>query len=495
MVYLSQKSLWSLAGIVLSVAADSQYRSRSDLSPPKLNITIPAADANGTEYVFVTPYNGEIQQPGAYIYRKDGDLVWSSIGYYAGFVDNLHPTTYHGETVLQAYQGTIDHLHGEGWGQFVLLNHKYEHVVTATAANHRIPSIHEFNSINGETALIEIYIPTLANLSAYGGNSSQKWIGNGIFQEFNIETGELIFEWSALDHIDPADSLVALGSSTANSGLTSEHSWDFIHINSVDKNEEGDYLISSRHLSTIFKINGTDGSIIWRLGGNSSTFSHDFTFGFQHYARWISQSTDDEVEVISFFNNGGDGTITFNNVSSALVVQLNTTDSTAIILREATAPYGLQAASQGNAQLLPNGNFFVGWGSAGAYSEFNTDNEVIFHAFIEDGISYRSFAGNWTGISNETPAIVAFEDGTSNSTRLFVSWNGDTQTESWKFFTGHGRKRSLIAQVHRKSFETSFVWKNIDDSATFYVEAIGKDGHVLGKAGPVTTSNWIALSS
>ncbi|KAJ5622740.1 hypothetical protein N7490_011345 [Penicillium lividum] len=490
-----QKSLLVLAALTSFTAADGQYRSRSDLAPPKLNITIPASDANGTEYVFVTPYAGTLQQPAAYIYRKNGDLIWSSIGYYAGFVANLHPTTYSGEIVLQAYQGTIDETHGEGWGQFVLLNKNYEHVVTAKAANHRIPSIHEFNVINGETALIEIYLPTLANLSAYGGNSSQQWIGNGLFQEFNISTGELIFEWNALDHIDPADSLVPLDSSTVYSGLSSAESWDFIHINSVDKNEEGDYLVSSRHLSTIFKINGTDGSIIWRLGGDSSTFSHDFTFGFQHYARWVSQSTDDEVEVISFFDNSGDGIITFNNVSRALVVQLNKTDGTATILRKATAPYSLQASSQGNAQLLPNGNFFVGWGSAGAYSEFNTDNEVIYHAFIEDGISYRAFAANWTGISTETPAISAFTDETANATRLFVSWNGDTDTQSWRFFATDGGDSSLVAEVSRVSFETSFVWNKIDDSATFSVEAIGYDGDVLGKAGPITASEWIVLDS
>ena len=179
MAPLSQYLL--LAALPFTIA-DGQYRSRPDLAPPKLNITVPAPDANGTEYVFIAPYSDSIQQGGAYIYRKDGDLVWSGIGYYEGFVGNFHLTTYHGETVLQGFHGTIDSSHGEGFGQHLILNQNYEHVVSAKTGNHRIPSIHEFNVIDGKTALVEIYIPTLANLSAYGGNASQKWIGDGLFQ-------------------------------------------------------------------------------------------------------------------------------------------------------------------------------------------------------------------------------------------------------------------------------------------------------------------------
>lgn len=181
MIPLTKYSLL-LAALSPLAIADGQYRSRPDLSPPKLNITIPAPDANGTEYVFLAPYSDDIQQSGAYIYRKNGDLIWSGIGYYAGFVANFHTTTYQGQTVLQAFQGTMDTSHGEGFGQQVILNQNYEHVVTAKAGNHRIPSIHEFNVIDGKTALVEVYLPTVANLSAYGGNSSQKWIGDGLFQ-------------------------------------------------------------------------------------------------------------------------------------------------------------------------------------------------------------------------------------------------------------------------------------------------------------------------
>lgn len=173
-----------LAALATSSISQGTYRSRPDLAPPQLNITVPSQNGNSSEYVFIAPYSssGGLSRPGPYIYRKDGDLVWAGTGYYAGFVGNFHPTTYKGKPVLQGFQGSMDGSHGEGFGQHLLLDQNYQHVVSSKAANHRISSIHEFNVIDGKTALIEIFdiIPT--NLSAYGGNSSQQWLGNGIFQ-------------------------------------------------------------------------------------------------------------------------------------------------------------------------------------------------------------------------------------------------------------------------------------------------------------------------
>ncbi|KAE8377965.1 ASST-domain-containing protein [Aspergillus bertholletiae] len=485
--------LLAAAASVPFSSTDEQYRSRPDLTVPKLNITVPAPDANGTEYVFVAPYADATQQPSAYIYRKDGDLVWSGVGYYAGFVANFHPTTYNGQTVLQAFQGSIDQNHGEGVGQHVLLDQSYEHVVTTKTGNYHIPSIHEFTVVNGETALVEVYRPTIADLTPYGGNSSQQWLGNGLFQEFDITTGELLFEWNSLDYLDPADSLNTLGSSAWNSGLSSAQTWDYVHINSIDKGNDGSYLVSSRHFSTIFKINGTDGSIIWQLGGNRSTFTQDFTFGFQHDARWQSQSGD--IDVISFFDNSGNGKITYNNVSRALFVQLNHTDNSATVVRKATAPYQLQATSQGNAQLLPNDNLFVNWGSARAFTEFGADNEVLYHAFIEDGVSYRGFIANWTGTPSEPPALAAYVDA-ANTTRLYVSWNGDTETKVWRFYQAQGGRSNdelrYLGEQSRSSFETIFIWESEvrpTHDVKFYAEAIDGNGDVLVRSLPSAASD------
>ncbi|KAJ5488159.1 hypothetical protein N7453_011613 [Penicillium expansum] len=341
----------------------------------------------------------------------------------------------------------------------------------------------------GGTALIEVFYTTPANLSAYGGNSSQLWLGNGIFQENDIATGELIFEWNALEHVDPSESLVTLGSTDANSGLSSAQAWDYFHINSLDKNEEGDYLLSSRHTSTIFKINGTDGSIIWRLGGKYPSFSQtgNWTFGFQHHARWQPQLSKPGTEVISFFDNSGDGTITFNNVSRALVVQINHTDSTATVLRKATAPHSHRET---HSYFLKTESSSTG-DPRGAFTEFGADNEILYHAFIQSGsVSYRGFLSNWTGTPKETPALAALKKA-SHLVELYVSWNGDTETSAWRFFYVNGQTKTLVGQVDRKSFETTFTWKSsfaLSSSARFVAEAVGPNGESLAQTSLTATT-------
>lgn len=298
------------------------------------------------------------------------------------------------------------------------------------------------------------------------------------------------------------DTLVPLGSTSANSGLSSSQAWDYLHINSVDKDERGDYLLSSRHFSTIFKVNGTDGSIIWRLGGRHPSFTQtgNWTFGFQHHARWRPELSQTGTEVFSFFDNSGDGTITYNDVSRALIVQVNHTDHTANILRKATAPYGLQAQSQGNAQVLSDGRIFVNWGSEGAFTEFDSHNKVVYHAFIEDAVSYRGFVSNWTGTPTEAPALVALR-GSPNRVELHVSWNGDTEATAWKFFfadsTGTKQKRSLLGEVQRHSFETVFSWDSphvLTPSSKFFAQAVGRDGALLSQTTAVGASADILLS-
>jgi hypothetical protein len=292
---------------------------------------------------------------------------------------------------------------------------------------------------------------------------------------------------------------VPLGSTGSNSGVSSADAWDYIHINSVDKNNEGDYLLSSRHTSTIFKINGTDGSIIWRLGGKKPSFKQtgNWTFGFQHHARWHPELSKPGTEVISFFDNSGNGKITYNNVSRALIVQLNHTDNSATVLRKAPAPYELQAQSQGNAQLLSGNRIFVNWGSAGAITEFGAKNEILYHAFIQSGsVSYRGFLANWTGTPTETPALVAFTS--SYGVELHVSWNGDTETKAWRFFCVNGYKKTRVGQASRESFETVFKWKPsfvLSSSGRFIAEAVGNSGKTLAQSGLAATTAYIKLAA
>lgn len=187
---VSSRNLLSLGLLATTVLADGQYKSRPDLSPPRLNITIPATDDVAPGYLFLCPYSGFVlgngydgpEQPAGYIFRDNGDLVWSSMGYLSGWVGNMQVRTWKGEPVITALQGTLDSFHGHGFGHPTILNNRYETLRELQGGNHKIISIHEFNLLDSSSALSEIYQPTPMDLSPYGGSEDAKWIVDSIFQ-------------------------------------------------------------------------------------------------------------------------------------------------------------------------------------------------------------------------------------------------------------------------------------------------------------------------
>ncbi|KAI5457458.1 arylsulfotransferase [Mariannaea sp. PMI_226] len=453
-------------------SAEWQFRSRPDLYVPRLNITIPATNDIAPGYIFVAPYPSRghyealPEQPAAYIFRNNGDLVWSSLGYLSGFVANFHAVRFNGQSALQAFQGSIDANHGRGYGTFQILNGSYRPIAQVQGLTNKIPSIHEFRIVNEKTALIEIYNPTPYDLTPYGGTGEQKWIIDGILQEVDIETGELIFEIHSLDIVSPADSLAPILPDT---GLTGPDGWDYFHLNSIDKDDEGNYLISARHTSAIYKLSGKDGSIIWQLGGKRSTFKlpTELKFSHQHDARFLNRSVDGNIETISFFDNSAwnfddaKSRLSPHSSSRGLIVELNHVDNSAKLIREYISPDGHLAESQGNTQVLPNGNVFINWGQEGAVTEFRADGTPIFNAYLDSGgpvQNYRGFRHEWTGRPREVPAIVAVRSSKA-STSVYVSWNGDTEVHLWRFYVQGGEQAEAttgrkIGQAKRDSFET-----------------------------------------
>ncbi|KAK3353752.1 ASST-domain-containing protein [Lasiosphaeria hispida] len=506
--------------------ADWQYRSRPDLTPPRLNITIPATDEVGPGFIFVTPYpsfegpRAGPEQSAAYIFRDNGDLVWSSLGYLAGWIGNLQAVRYKGRPVLQAFQGTLDPYHGHGFGTAVLLDQSYQQIATVQSLS-RLVSIHEFRIVDERTAIFEIFQPTPLDLQPYGGSKNKQWIIDGIWQEIDIETGELIFEGHSLDFSDPSNSAIPPDPSRAGSGSTSTDAWDYFHVNSIDKDSEGNYLISGRHTSTIYKLSGRDGSLIWQLGGRASTFAipDAIKFGYQHDARFLSRSADGAIETISFFDNAarsdrqrGGGLDQINPQSSARIFRLNHTDNTATEVQRFLGPDGgLVAPSQGNAQVLPNGNVFVNWGQAGAVTEFRgRDATPVFHAYLDSGAlapgvqSYRGFRYEWEGRPREGPAVVALRAG--GETTVYVSWNGDTVAATWEFyarvdvveggFEDAVFRTQELGAVARTSFETSLAVaseeiRGLGDSARIFAVALDAAGQVIGKSSEVAIQDDI----
>ncbi|OOF97511.1 hypothetical protein ASPCADRAFT_45224 [Aspergillus carbonarius ITEM 5010] len=523
--------LCSLSLITHLVLAGTRYKSRPDLSPPLLNITIPPTDAVESGYLFVAPFNAisepahrAPQQPGAYILTTDGDLVWSGFTYFSIWTGNFQAARWNGQDVLAAFEGAHNGLYGHGHGHHVLLNQRYETIRELRAGNHLLSDKHEFEIVNETTALIQIHHPEVRDLRNFTPDRRQHWIVNAIFQELDIEDGSVVFEWRSLDHVGPEESALPLVNDQAGIGHNSSTAWDYFHINSVTKGADGHYLLSARHASTIYKINGTDGTVIWRLGGSRSDFTlgPEVEFGFQHHPRYLHDDLDSTT--ITLFDNavygsesggGGDKEVQIYPYSRGKTLRLDHTARTATLIQAFIPPDYLLVKSQGSLQTLPNGNVLINWGSEGAVTEFTADGEPIYHAYLDswplnrgDVQNYRAFRANWTGYSSEVPAVAAFQrDAAGSGTEVYVSWNGDTETVTWRvWYQGIEEGDELIVggnslggveedgqhiEAPRKGFET--VIHVPYPVRSVRAEAIGADGKILASSGRVDVQSFEIL--
>lgn len=490
-----------LATFASIVLGDDQFKSRPDLTVPIWNISSNYDEFKNQlspGYIFVTPYSAatkdldeSIDQPGSYIYTNEGDLVWSSYGQIGGISLNFQASELYNEQILFAFEGQFSSRGGHGYGHIKILNDHYLPIKDIRGGDHQLIDIHEFQIItnkNGDkSGLIEGYSPIQYDLSEWNNGDKEKtWIVNTVVQEIDLSTNELLFEWKALDHISPSDSKTNLTSELAGDAKSSANAWDFFHINSVDKNFNGDYLISARHTSTIYKIDGKTGEILWKLSSDGDTdlevIGLTFEFRYQHHARFLKSYND--IEIISFFDNHAyskghrepETTPNPNEISNGKIIKVNNKLKTVELIKQYNPPseHLLSAKSQGSLQTLPDGNKLINWGSAGAITEYNHKGDVLFFAKLDSGIrgpyvqSYRAFKYNWVGYSSEEIAYT-YKDGV-----IYISWNGDTITHEWEVV--NSLTNESISRLKKTGFETVY---EINIEGEFYINAIDEDGGII----------------
>ncbi|KAH6696698.1 ASST-domain-containing protein [Leptodontidium sp. MPI-SDFR-AT-0119] len=466
---------------------------RPGIQAPILDIRIHEPELLSDGYIFIAPFHAA--QSGPYIFDTNGSLVWSGFGV-AGpaNVYNFHVCSYRGADHLCFHAGTQTRTYSKGHG--VVMDGQYRVVKTVHAAAEGLPSdLHEFRlNDNGETALMTIYQPRQLDLRKYGVTSGLGWVLDSMFQEVNITSGELLFEWRSLDHVPPEMGYHALNISEE--GQTSETAWDYFHINSVDKGHEGDYLISARHTNCIYKISSQTGSILWELNGKNSTFTMPgFNFSWQHDARWILEN--ETTSVISLFDNSRRSHDEVGNLySSGKFITLNHVTNIATLDKEMLSPDTstgqLSTQSQGNMQLLPNSNLFFGWGAEAHISEHLPNGTPVWHAVFgqeQNPNSYRAFKAPWKGDPGlTTPAIWAYGRTNTSRTVVYVSWNGATEVEAWNVYAGESSGSSLqlaALRAPKDGFETTIVLDQHYPWVT--VEAVGKDDNPIRNSSVLKT--------
>ena len=419
-------------------AAPHRFVSRPDLRPPVVAVNT-ASETVSAGHIFIAPFQITGKAGPGY-----GALIVDGLGQPIWFKPestktamNLRVQKYKGKPVITWYEGDV--LGGYG-GDFIVADQSYREIARVTAGHGEHGDLHEFLLTSRGTAIITIYSNIPADLTAVGGSANGQ-LTEGVIQEIDVPTGKVMAEWRSADHVGLDESyLPSVKADVA----------DYFHLNSVGVDTDGHLLVSARHTSTIYKVHRTTGTVLWRLGGKRSDFTivPGAEFSFQHDVRRHSDGT-----LTIFDNNAAAPTATTH--ARPMRVALDMGAMTARLVAEYQPESPRVAWAMGNVEQLPDGGAFVGWGTAGAFTEFAPDGTVRFDATLADGsVTYRAFRAPWVGRPAEPPKVAVVRDAGGKAAR--VSWNGATEVAKWRADMG-SRQTALhpVATVRRTGFETA----------------------------------------
>jgi hypothetical protein len=461
---LRAPKVWPLPGIPpVQPEGVWAFRSRPDLAPAAAEVT---GGDSGTAagYVFLALKEG-VGTHGPMILDDRGQLLW-----FEKYVTarDFKVQRYRGRPMLTWWEGSV--VAGHGVGEYVIFDDSYREITRVRAGNGCLGDLHEFLITPEDTALLTAYAAVPADLSPVGG-TEQGAAWDGIVQELDIETGEVLFEWHSLDHVD-------VGESYAYPPEDPDFAYDYFHVNSIDVDHDDNLLISARNTSAIYKINRRSGEILWRLGGKKSDFEmgEGTRTAFQHDARRQENGT------ITIFDNGAGPRV--DHRSRGIVVELDEEAMKAELVREYVPPEDLICTSQGNIQVLPGGNVLIGWGSQPFVSEFSGEDDLLMNVgFPPECESYRAFRFSWSGHPTDAPAL-AVGRRSRNRVALHASWNGATEVTAWEVLSGPRPNRlEPLGAVPRDGFETAMLAQTTDPYVA--VRARDSSGGILGTSAPV----------
>lgn len=260
----------------------------SPFNPPELEIT-----KNGQPLapglLFITPEDftpiRATRDVAPLIMTDTGQLVWNGPTTNA---TNFRVASYDGNPILTYWTGvsTAGANVGHGYGKITFLDSSYDEILTVCPQldlvipeNIKHPcqaDLHESYVTDRGTLRVTAYNATQTDLSSIGGPQNG-WVFDSLFFELDPKSGDVLFRWSALEHVPVDQSKLPL----KGTGLNQSVPFDYFHVNSVVNIGEN-YLANSRHLWTTYMINAK-GDIIWTLegdtGGDFDTLPADGKFG------------------------------------------------------------------------------------------------------------------------------------------------------------------------------------------------------------------------
>lgn len=414
------------------------------------------------------------EQWAAMILSRAGKLVWYSA--HQGPVNDLKTVDLGGQRMLAMFQRP-----SEDVSHYQLFDERYEPVGRILAGNGLQVDSHELQVTPSGTAYLGSYNPV------YVGD--QKVI-DYVVQEVDVPTGDVLFEWHALDHVPLRMSYRR----TAGKDVA----WDYFHGNSVEPPvaDGTTVLVSARHTSAVYGIDRSTGDLRWTLGGRDDDFGiaggkKARQFCAQHDARWAS------ADEVTLFDNAKmhkdvDGgcpvhparVMRFRLDTEAMQARVVGAISSKRLSRRGKGvfPYAV-----GSARPQSNGNTLVNWGTTGLITEMTPAGRTVFALKLGSSSggrgswSYRAVRSEWTGAPAGAPAIAAERTG-AQAAEVWASWNGKTGIHRWRVVAGEAPDTldQVAGEAGFADLETRIPART---SAAFVaVQAISRQGEVLGQS-------------
>jgi hypothetical protein len=448
------------AAPAIIVLEEEAYRTLPDTFP-KIDV-LTEADGTDVGVLFLANFNWRDfpnSNPYLLILDDSGEPVFAQPSPHGGILMDFKPQP-NGQ--LSYFDRSLD--------QYIVLDQSYTQIDTITAGNGYDTDLHELILMEEGHAILMIYDEQVVDMSDIvpGGNSAAVVTGL-VLQELD-GNDNVIFEWQSWDHFHITDATVDLTGETI----------DYAHGNSIEVDTDGHWIISSRHMDEVTKINRQTGEIIWRFGGKNNQFAFadpSHRFSRQHDVRRLENGN------LLLFDNNVAGP------SRAIEFDLDETAMTATAVRTFNNEADLFSRAMGSSRRLPNGNTLVGWGSGyPTLTEFRQDgSKALELAFDAPLVSYRAYRAPWQGLPVDPPTLMAESAG--DDVLLFFSWNGATDVAAYEIYGGASSdSMTLVGTVERQGFETAVRINDPGSLHHFQVLPLDLSGE------PTTFSNEVVIN-
>jgi hypothetical protein len=257
--------------------------------------------------------------------------------------------------------------------------------------------LHELQLLpNGDYLVLSDPITTGVDLTGLESFGADEAILGCDVQELS-PSGAVVWQWTATDHFDPVKDCTFPETEVVSEVIFGEpHGVDVVdpfHCNSIDVATNGDLLISSRNMDSVFLVSKATGDVVWKMGGAAYTRDGatyltvtgdpQTSFYRQHDARFLPN------DQISLF----DDATSMPSPARGVIYSYDVSAGTATFVWQHAG--AVASAAMGSFRVLPDGSRIIGWGEGGTpqlvFTEVDASgNDLLDFKFTDGDQSYRA---------------------------------------------------------------------------------------------------------